>query len=311
MKNSQGQGGSPARPRRTPKATGSNGSSAQVKTNGPEKKEKPKGRDKDKEPEIFDKEAHARYEEAKHGELHLMALQKMTVAELHDLAKNEDISEYAGLKKQDLIFHILRHRVQQEGLMFGEGVLEVLPDGFGFLRSPDYNYRPCPDDIYVSPSQIRRFGLRTGHVVSGQIRPPKENERYFALLKVEAINHENPELATEKIVFDDLTPLFPEERLLMETDGTELDMRILDLATPIGKGQRGLIVAAPRTGKTVLLQRMANAVIKNDPDLYVIILLIAERPEEVTDMARNVKAAEVISSTFDEAASRHVQVAEM
>jgi len=302
MKNSEEQNG---RSRRIPKAVGNSRGKASVV----EKKEKRHRKPRDNEP--FDEETHARYEEAKHSDLHLMKLQKMTVAELHDLAKTENITEYAGLKKQDLIFHILRHRVQQEGLMFGEGVLEVLPDGFGFLRSPDYNYRPCPDDIYVSPSQIRRFGLRSGHIVSGQIRPPKENERYFALLKVEAINRENPELATEKIVFDDLTVLHPETRLLLEHDPDDLDTRIVDLITPIGRGQRGLLVAAPRTGKTVLLQKMANAIIANHPEHYVIILLVAERPEEVTDMKRNVKAAEVVSSTFDEQASRHVQVAEM
>jgi transcription termination factor Rho len=194
--------------------------------------------------------------------------------------------------------------------MYGEGVVEVLPEGFGFLRSPDYNYLPCPDDIYISPSQIRRFGIRTGAVVSGQIRPPKDTERYFALLRVEAINFENPEIMGEKIVFDDLTPLHPSERLFLEKSPTELETRIMDLVTPIGKGQRGLIVAPPRTGKTVLLQKIANSVTKNHPEVYLIILLIDERPEEVTDMARSVEA-EVIGSTFDEPASRHIQIAEM
>jgi len=260
--------------------------------------------------EEMDEETHGRYEEAKHGELHIKALQKMTVAELHDAARADGLTGYAGLKKQDLIFYILRNRVQSTGLMFGEGVLEVLPDGFGFLRSPDYNYLPGPDDIYVSPSQIRRFGLRNGHIVAGQIRPPKENERYFALLKVEAVNYESPELVTEKVVFDDLTPLFPDERFILETDPDQLEMRVVDLVTPIGKGQRGLIVAPPRTGKTILLQKMANAIRKNSPDTFMIILLIDERPEEVTDMKRNVDA-EVISSTFDEPASRHCQVAQM
>jgi len=259
----------------------------------------------------FDEESHAKYEEAKRSELHIAELQKMTVAELHAIAKQEKLADYAGLKKQDLIFHVLRNRVQANGLMFGEGVLEVLPDGFGFLRSPDYSYMPSPDDIYVSPSQIRRFGLRTGHIVAGQIRPPKNDERYFAMLKVEAINYDNPENLPEKIVFEDLTPLFPTKRLLLETTADELDMRVVDLITPIGKGQRGLIVSPPRAGKTVLLQKMANAVIKNSPECIVIILLIDERPEEVTDMERNVPGAEVISSTFDEPTSRHVQVAEM
>ena len=259
----------------------------------------------------FDEESHQRYEEAKRSELHIAELQKMTVAELHALAKKEGIPEYAGLKKQDLVFHILRNRVQSSGLMFGEGVLEVLPDGFGFLRSPDYSYMPSPDDIYVSPSQIRRFGLRTGHIVAGQIRPPKNDERYFAMLKVEAVNYDNPESLTEKVVFEDLTPLFPTKRLLLETTAEELDMRVVDLITPIGRGQRGLIVSPPRAGKTVLLQKMANAVIKNSPECTVIILLIDERPEEVTDMERNVPGAEVVSSTFDEPTARHVQVAEM
>jgi transcription termination factor Rho len=261
--------------------------------------------------EGFDEESHQKYEEAKRSELHIAELQKMTVADLHGLAKKEGIPEYAGLKKQDLVFHILRNRVQSSGLMFGEGVLEVLPDGFGFLRSPDYSYMPSPDDIYVSPSQIRRFGLRTGHVVAGQIRPPKNDERYFAMLKVEAVNYDNPEILTEKVVFEDLTALFPTKRLLLETTPTELDMRVVDLVTPIGKGQRGLIVSPPRAGKTVLLQKMANAVLKNSPECMVIILLIDERPEEVTDMERNVPGAEVVSSTFDEPTARHVQVAEM
>ena len=197
--------------------------------------------------------------------------------------------------------------------MFGEGTLEVLPDGFGFLRSPDYNYLPCPDDIYISPSQIRRFGLRTGAVVAGQIRPPKENERYFALLRVEAINYDNPDVLPQKVVFDDLTPLHPNKRLKLETEPSEVNMRVMDLMTPIGKGQRGLIVAPPRTGKTVLLQKMANSVLKNHPECYVIVLLIDERPEEVTEMERSVKGpyVEVVSSTFDEPASRHIQVSEM
>src|SRR5438309_169305 len=237
----------------------------------------------------------------------------MTMPQLIRTAKSEGLTGDTGLKKQDLIFKILKERVKQNGLMFGEGTLEVLPDGFGFLRSPDYNYLPCPDDIYISPSQIRRFGLRTGAVVAGQIRPPKESERYFALLRVEAINYTDPDLLTQKVVFDDLTPLHPNQRLFLEADPGEINMRVMDLATPIGKGQRGLIVAPPRTGKTILLQKIANSVLKNHPECYVIVLLIDERPEEVTEMERTVKGprAEVVSSTFDEPASRHVQVSEM
>jgi transcription termination factor Rho len=250
------------------------------------------------------------YEDLKKGELHITELQKMTMHQLHGTAKREGLKEYTGLKKQELIFKILKERVKQNGLMYGEGVVEVLPDGFGFLRSPEYNYLPCPDDIYISPSQIRRFGIRTGATVSGQIRPPKDNERYFALLRVEAINYEDPERLTEKSLFDDLTPLHPQERIILETTPDEINMRIMDLITPIGKGQRGLIVAPPRTGKTVLLQKIANSVTKNHPEIYLIVLLIDERPEEVIDMQRSVRG-EVISSTFDEPASRHIQVAEM
>ncbi|VTT96989.1 transcription termination factor rho : Transcription termination factor Rho OS=Singulisphaera acidiphila (strain ATCC BAA-1392 / DSM 18658 / VKM B-2454 / MOB10) GN=rho PE=3 SV=1: Rho_N: Rho_RNA_bind: ATP-synt_ab [Gemmataceae bacterium] len=263
----------------------------------------------------FDAETNSRYEEIKKGNTYITQLQHMTIVQLQKAARDENIpkEELVGLKKQDLIFRILKERVKANGLMFGEGTLEVLPDGFGFLRSPDYNYLPCPDDIYISPSQIRRFGLRTGAVVAGQIRPPKENERYFALLRVEAINYFEPDLLTQKVVFDDLTPLHPDERLRLETDPTELNTRVIDLITPIGKGQRGLIVAPPRTGKTVLLQKMANSVIKNHPECYVIVLLIDERPEEVTDMSRTVLGprVEVVSSTFDEPPERHVQVSEM
>ncbi len=261
----------------------------------------------------FDDEINNRYEEIKRGSTHISELQQMTMPQLLKIAKEEGLSDYTGLKKQDLIFKILKERVKQNGLMFGEGTLEVLPDGFGFLRSPDYNYLPCPDDIYISPSQIRRFGLRTGAVVAGQIRPPKENERYFALLRVEAINYHDPDLLTQKVVFDDLTPLHPDERLMLETDPQEINMRVMDMVTPIGKGQRGLIVAPPRTGKTILLQKIANSILRNHPECYVIVLLIDERPEEVTEMERTVKGprAEVISSTFDEPASRHVQVSEM
>jgi transcription termination factor Rho len=261
----------------------------------------------------FDEEVNNRYEEIKRGGTHISELQQMTMPQLLKIAKDENLADYSGLKKQDLIFKIIKERAKQNGLMFGEGTLEVLPDGFGFLRSPDYNYLPCPDDIYISPSQIRRFGLRTGAVVAGQIRPPKENERYFALLRVEAINYTDPDLLTQKVVFDDLTPLHPDKRLSLETDPGEINMRVMDLVTPIGKGQRGLIVAPPRTGKTILLQKIANSVLRNHAECYVIVLLIDERPEEVTEMERTVKSvrAEVVSSTFDEPASRHVQVCEM
>src|SRR5206468_2650674 len=239
----------------------------------------------------------------KKGNTYITELQHMTIAQLQKAGKDEAVprEEYVGLKKQDLIFRILKERVKANGLMFGEGTLEVLPDGFGFLRSPDYNYLPCPDDIYISPSQIRRFGLRTGSVVAGQIRPPKENERYFALLRVEAINYHDPDLRTEKVCFEDLTPLHPTNRLRLETEPGEISMRVMDLVTPIGKGQRGLIVAPPRTGKTVLLQKIANSILRNHSDCYVIVLLIDERPEEVTDMERTVRSenSEVVSSTFD------------
>ena len=255
---------------------------------------------------------HAKYERIKKGNLYLTDLQKLTVAELHDIAKKDNIKEYSALKKQDLIFRILKERIRQDGLLYGEGVLEVLPDGYGFLRNPSYNYLSSPDDIYVSPSQIRRFGLRTGNIVSGQIRPPKDSEKYFALLRVEAINYENPDNLAEKVVFSDLTPLHPEERLILETTSEELNMRIIDLVTPVGKGQRGLIVAPPRTGKTILLQKIANAISINHPEVKLIVLLIDERPEEVTEMERKTaEDVEVISSTFDEPASRHCQVAEV
>jgi len=255
---------------------------------------------------------HAKYERIKKGNLYLTDLQKLTVAELHDIAKKENITEYSALKKQDLIFRILKERIRQNGLMYGEGVLEVLPDGYGFLRNPDYNYLSSSDDIYVSPSQIRRFGLRTGNIVSGQIRPPKDSEKYFALLRVEAINFENPDNLAEKVVFSDLTPLHPEQRFILETSAEELNMRIIDLVTPVGKGQRGLIVAAPRTGKTILLQKIANSITTNHPDAKLIVLLIDERPEEVTEMERKTADdVEVISSTFDEPAARHCQVAEV
>ncbi len=244
--------------------------------------------------------------------LHIVELQRMTIKQLQELARGEGLNTTSGVKKQDLIFELLKKRVNKSGVMYGEGILEILlPDGFGFLRSPDYSYLPSPDDIYVSPSQIRRFGLRTGNLVTGQIRPPKEKEHYFALLKVESVNYETADAAMNVAAFEDLTPYHPTERLLLEDSTGDLDMRLVDLVTPIGKGQRGLIVAAPRTGKTILLQKMGNAVAHNNPDCELIILLIDERPEEVTDMRRTVPDAEVISSTFDEPASRHIQVATM
>jgi transcription termination factor Rho len=252
-------------------------------------------------------------EKATHGDTHIAELQKMTMAQLIEEARKEDLQEVAGLKRQDLVFRLLKERVKMSGLMYGEGTLEILPDGFGFLRSPDYHYLSCPDDIYVSPSQIRRFGLKTGCTVSGQIRPPKENERYFALLRVEAINLQDPNVMQDTVDFDDLTPLHPNKRIVMEADPDDVNTRVIDMMTPIGFGQRGLIVSPPRAGKTILLQKMARSVLKNYPDAYVIMLLIDERPEEVTDMEREVKGpnCEVISSTFDEAASRHVHVAQM
>jgi len=240
----------------------------------------------------------------------LSAMKEMSITELTKIGKDLDIAGATGMRKQELIFEILRVRAEKTGNVFSEGVLETLPDGFGFLRAPDYNYLAGPDDIYVSPSQIRKFDLHTGDTVSGVIRAPKEGERYFALIKVEALNFEPPEKAKEKIFFENLTPLYPQEKLSLETDGDNLSGRVMDLLTPIGKGQRGLIVAPPRTGKTMLLQSIANSVTKNHPEVYLIVLLIDERPEEVTDMQRSVRG-EVISSTFDEPAQRHVQVAEM
>jgi transcription termination factor Rho len=237
-------------------------------------------------------------------------LQSKKMPELTEFARQLEINEISGLPKHELIFKILAKQATKEGLLFATGVLEILPDGYGFLRSPKASYLPSPDDVYVSPSQIKRFNLRTGHVVSGQVRPPKEGERFFALLRVEAVNFLQPELVKETILFDNLTPLFPDSRLRLETDARELSMRIMDIFTPIGKGQRGLIVSPPRAGKTVLLQRIANAITTNHPEVSLIVLLIDERPEEVTDMDRSVKG-EVVSSTFDERADRHVQVAMM
>ncbi|OGP75833.1 MAG: transcription termination factor Rho [Deltaproteobacteria bacterium RBG_16_49_23] len=244
--------------------------------------------------------------------MNIKDLKKKKINELTKIARELNVEGATGMRKQDLIFAILQAQTEKNGLIFGEGVLEILPDGFGFLRAPDYNYLPGPDDIYISPSQIRRFNLRTGDTVSGQIRPPKDTERYFAMLKVEMVNYEDPEVARDKILFDNLRPLYPQEKISLEMDGDRdnYSARVMDLLTPIGKGQRGLIVAAPRTGKTMLLQAIAHSITKNHKEITLIVLLIDERPEEVTDMERSVDA-EVISSTFDEPAQRHVQVAEM
>jgi transcription termination factor Rho len=247
------------------------------------------------------------------NQINISDLQRMPAADLLAMAEKEHIEEYGGLSRQELIFKILKKRMIADGLMYGEGTLEILPDGFGFLRSSQYHYLSCPDDIYVSPSQIRRFGLLTGSHVAGQIRPPKENERYFALLRIEAINHRDPMVVKKTVPFDELTPLHPRDRLLLEHSSTELSTRVVDMLAPLGFGQRGLIVSPPRAGKTILMQQMARAVLKNHPAAYVIILLVDERPEEVTDMEREVRGpkCEVISSTFDEPASRHIQVAHM
>ncbi len=242
--------------------------------------------------------------------MNIVELKDKKISELTQMAKKFNIDGAAGMRKQELIFALLQAQIEKNGLIYGEGTLEILPDGFGFLRAPDYNYLPGPDDIYVSPSQIRRFNLRTGDTVSGQIRQPKESERYFALLKVEAVNYEDPEVAREKILFDNLTPLYPDQKISLETEADNYSTRIMDLLTPIGFGQRGLIVSPPRTGKTMLLQNIANSITSNHKDILLFVLLIDERPEEVTDMERSVRG-EVISSTFDEPAERHVQVAEM
>jgi transcription termination factor Rho len=240
----------------------------------------------------------------------MSTLKDMGVAELTRIAKELDVAGAGGMRRQELIFQILKARSEKSGALFSQGVLETLPDGFGFLRAPDYNYLPGPDDIYVSPSQIRKFDLHTGDTVAGQIRPPKDGERYFALIKVEAVNFEPPDRTREKVFFENLTPLYPQARISLENGGDNLSARVMDLMVPIGKGQRGLIVAPPRTGKTMLLQNIANSITANHPEVYLIVLLIDERPEEVTDMQRSVRG-EVISSTFDEPAQRHVQVAEM
>jgi transcription termination factor Rho len=247
------------------------------------------------------------------AEMPMGVLQRLSLEELRELAKADRLDGYEALEKSDLVIRILKERLKSNGLMFGEGTLEVLPDGFGFLRSPSHHYLTCPDDIYVSPSQIRRFGLHNGDTVAGQIRPPKENERYFALLRVEAINREDPSMRSQRRGFEQLTPLHPDQRIILETDPKVIETRVLDLVTPIGFGQRGLIVSPPRAGKTVLMQKMAKALLKNYPKAFVIMLLIDERPEEVTDMEREVKGehCEVISSTFDEPAARHIQVSTM
>ena len=242
--------------------------------------------------------------------MNLKDLKEKKISELLKMADSLNIEGASGMRKQELIFALLQTELEKNGQIYGEGVLEILPDGFGFLRAPDFNYLPGPDDIYISPSQIRRFNLRTGDTVSGQIRPPKESERYFALLKVESVNYEDPEAARGKILFDNLTPLYPEEKFSLEIDAGDMSTRIMDLLSPLGKGQRGVIVSPPRAGKTIILQGIANSITTNHPEVFLIVLLIDERPEEVTDMQRSVKG-EVISSTFDEPAQRHVQVAEM
>jgi len=253
----------------------------------------------------------AALEEADGEEINIGHLQKKDIAELNAMAKEMEVENFGTMRKHEMIFQILRKHAENRGVLIADGVLEILPEGFGFLRSPHYNYLPCPEDVYVSPSQIRRFDLQTGDQLQGRIRPPKEKEKFFALLMVDKVGDEEPEKAKDKTHFDNLTPLFPEERFLLETDPEEYSTRVLDIVCPIGKGTRGLIVAPPRTGKTVLMQKLANAVLQNNPDTYLIILLIDERPEEVTDMQRTCLGAEVVSSTFDEPPERHVQVAEM
>jgi len=271
---------------------------------------KPDKNEKEEEKEVAEEKAAAAAAPSNGKSVHIEELKEMKMSELSKLARDMGVQGVSGLKKQDLMFKILQAQAEKEGLMFGEGTLEILPEGFGFLRSANYNYLPCPDDIYISPSQIRRFDLKTGDNVSGQIRPPKEGEKYFALLKVEAVNFENPEKCKDKIFFDNLTPLYPKERLKLETETKEISMRVMDLLCPIGKGQRALIVAPPYSGKTVLMQKIANSIAHNHPEVILIVLLIDERPEEVTDMQRSVKG-EVIASTFDEPAERHVQIAEI
>src|SRR5512136_2678772 len=254
---------------------------------------------KEREKEKENNNANAHSNGRENGHLNIRELKEMNISSLTQVAKDLNVPGYTGMRKQELIFQILKAQTEQSGLIFSEGVLECLPEGFGFLRAPDYNYLPVPDDIYVSPSQIRRFDLRTGDTISGQIRPPKDGERYFALIKVEAVNFEHPDVAKDKILFDNLTPLYPNQAFRLETISENLSGRVMDMLTPIGKGQRGLIVSPPRAGKTMLLQSIANSIAKNHPEVVLIVLLIDERPEEVTDMQRSVKG-EVISSTFDE-----------
>jgi transcription termination factor Rho len=297
--------GSGGNPNRTPGRQAKPG-----KPGGRQGKPKPPKQRREPILDVADENGRDGASEPKGPEIAVGDLKKMTMAELTETARGLEVENFRGLKKQDLIFKILQKGIEAAGSIYGEGTLEILPDGFGFLRSGDYSYLPGPDDIYVSPSQIRKFALRTGDNIQGHVRPPKEGERYFALLKVEAVNYESPEIARERILFDNLTPLHPNERMILETEPKEVAMRVMDLISPIGKGQRGLIVAAPFTGKTVLLQKIANSVATNHPEVEVIVLLIDERPEEVTDMSRSVKG-EVIASTFDEPAERHVQVAEM
>jgi len=274
--------------------------------------EVPSDEELDAEAKALDKETQGRYDQAKKSEMSMATLQHMKLDELHKIAKKEKINDFATLPKQKLVFEILRSRAQKSGLMIGEGTLEILPDGYGFLRSPEYSYLASPDDVYVSPSQIRRFGLRKGHIVRGLIRPPKETETYFALLRVEEVNNEDPQKLHDLPRFENLTPLHPNERIQFETDAEGVETRIIDLVTPMGFGQRALIVAPPRTGKTVILQKMTTAIATNHPDVNVIVLLIDERPEEVTDFRRNTpESVEVVASTFDEEAHRHIQVAEM
>src|SRR5215831_7425162 len=271
--------------------------------------EKDKARDKEKGSAKADGKPEGRDQVA--NSVNIAKLQAMSMGELNQMARELCVENFGTMRKHEVIFHILQKNAERAGVLFSEGVLEVLPEGFGFLRSQSFNYLPCPEDIYVSPSQIRRFDLQTGNLIAGQIRPPKDKERFFALLKVEAVDQEDPDKAKDKTHFDNLTPLFPNKRFILETASDELSTRVLDLVCPIGKGTRGLIVAPPRTGKTVLMQKLANAILKNNPEAYLFILLIDERPEEVTDMERTCRGAEVISSTFDEPPERHVQVAEM
>jgi transcription termination factor Rho len=277
----------------------------------PSAEDKPEPRIPEGAPEVKDEEVPNLTPEQLAASVNIAKLQAMTMTDLNAMARSIGVDNYGTMRKHEIIFHILQKNAARVGAMFSEGVMEIMPDGFGFLRSQSFNYLPCPDDIYVSPSQIRRFDLQTGNVVTGQIRPPKEKERFFALLKVAAVDHEDPEKAKDKTHFDNLTPLFPNRRFILETVPGELSTRVLDLVCPIGKGSRGLIVAPPRTGKTVLMQKVANAILKNNPEAYLFILLIDERPEEVTDMERTCLGAELISSTFDEPPERHVQVAEM